>query len=231
MIRPPPPRRRAAARVRRPAAAAAQAGPAAQRPPPRPARPSARSEARSEGAGDSAEGAGPTVHVSALAGAGLALGTVPALGAVAVVGGALSIGRFRAEASFSYTLPAEAAFEDGGSGGGRVDLLGAALDACGWWAVGVWEPRGCVGGELGSIRASAFGVTDPGEADTMWLAARLGGGLAWAPRAVPAFRLWVALSGIVPWTRPRFVVEGRGPVFRPAVVSGRGSIGVELRFR
>lgn len=171
------------------------------------------------------------VRLAAHLAVGVGLGTVPDVGLVGALGVAIGYRRLRVEASFLYGLPSSRDLGGGAGGGGRFDLLAGSLDGCALLLRGLLSPRVCGGLEAGSLQGSAYGVSSPGSGSAPWLAARAGAALAWAPSPGPGLRLWLALFGIVPVERPVFVVEGRGPVYRPAAVSGRASLGVELRFR
>ena len=109
-----------------------------------------------------------------------------------------------------------------------MDLAAASVGTCRDFAGGRLEIGPCIGVEIGRLHAKGFGVTDPGEASELWVALKGGGALGWS--------LWswlslvLRLDAVVPLTRPRFVLEGVGPVHRASAVAGRAAAGVEVHF-
>jgi hypothetical protein len=111
--------------------------------------------------------------------------------------------------------------------GGNVGLSGAGLSLCYVpvaRALSLWS---CALGHGGAWRAWGVGISDPERQRRAWLAmsARVGAGLSLHERlsVVAAGDLQVLL------TRPRFVIDGVGTVYRPGPVGARFWGGLELR--
>jgi hypothetical protein len=113
------------------------------------------------------------------------------------------------------------------SAGVEVGLLAAGVQGCigGTSEVSVMA---CVGGEAGSLRADAFGVSRTQRAHPFW-AGLTGGGKVRTPARGP-LSAWVDLGMVLVWTRPRIELSPYGEVFRPAPVAGRVSAGVSYHF-
>jgi hypothetical protein len=86
----------------------------------------------------------------------------------------------------------------------------------------------CAGIDAQVVFASGFGAPQNYDTSAAWMSAA-GGALVRLPMTS-----WLALRGdadaIVPFSRPRFVVEGDGVVHKPAALGVRGGIGAELLF-
>gem|GEM_PF-6637179 len=113
------------------------------------------------------------------------------------------------------------------SAGVEVGLLTAGVQGC----IGVTSEvsvMACVGGEAGSFRADAFGVSRTQRAHPFW-AGGTGSGKIRIPAHGPV-SAWVDLGMVLVGTRPRVEVSPYGEVFRPAPVAGRVSAGVSYYF-
>ncbi|MBZ5714935.1 hypothetical protein [Nannocystis pusilla] len=88
-----------------------------------------------------------------------------------------------------------------------------------------------VGLELGALQAAGVGGDSNYGATTLWGAASLGAGLAWAPRALQGFAALVVLAeAAVALRRPRFVFTGDLEVHQVGPAAFRGFLLVEARF-
>jgi hypothetical protein len=85
-----------------------------------------------------------------------------------------------------------------------------------------------LGLEAGQIHVRGVRLVGPGDARTPWFAVVVSPGLAIVPREFVAVVLGLDL--LIPVTRPRFVVENAGEIFRPQPVGLRGTLGLEFRF-
>lgn len=85
-----------------------------------------------------------------------------------------------------------------------------------------------LGVEAGQIRVRGVQLIRAGDTRTPWAAVTLSTGLALVP--LPALAVVLGLDGFIPVTRPRFVVENVGEIFRPRALGLRVSLGIELRF-
>jgi hypothetical protein len=118
---------------------------------------------------------------------------------------------------------------DTSEAGARFAMLVVGVRGC--WAVarGTVELFPCAGADLQVMSARGFGATTTNlEASAAWVEAA-GGILVRVPVSS-----WLALradlDGLVPLTRPRFVVLGDGAVHKPAPLGARAGIGAELLF-
>jgi hypothetical protein len=148
---------------------------------------------------------------------------------------ALTPGRWRLEVGAEYWLTQTITMPPAPpnlSRGGKLDLFTVGIAGC--YAL-VRDERTridlmpCTGAEVGLFEGSAFGVSEPGSGATTWSAFKVGALGAW--RVVGPLGLRLDLDAIVPFSRPTFVIGGvNGIVHRPAPLSGRAGVGVELRF-
>lgn len=112
--------------------------------------------------------------------------------------------------------------------GGDFDLVDFGVRGCA--RLGARFTLGaCLGAELDRVHARGFGVTSPGEATRLWIAAR--GGAELGLRISEALFVPLHVDAVVPFSRPTFALENVGAVFRPAPVGVRASLGVTLHFR
>lgn len=180
--------------------------PGAPRTAPRPVAPGVRLALRLFGAGDVASLPAPSLGGGAAA--------------------ALDVGPVRAEVVGTW-LPGREARVGDGDAGAEVSLVAVTPRGCWVPHRGTVEVAGCLGLELGSLRAEAFGVSDPGVGSALWLAPHVGvlGGLELAPPV----RVVVGVEAAVPLARERFVLGGVGDVHEPPPVTARATVGLELR--
>jgi hypothetical protein len=156
------------------------------------------------------------------------VGTLPGAGFGAAGSAVLTLAALQLELGFTGLPSRSAHLAARPTAGGDVSLLAGTAAAC-WNALpkGIFELAPCLGWEVGDLRASGFGVTSPGSGDTLWSAARTGARFAWSPLARLAF--FLRAEAIVPVTRPTFVLQSVGAVFRPGPAAGRAGLGIELR--
>lgn len=155
------------------------------------------------------------------------LGAVPGpTGAVALAGGLLWP-RWRLELQATFLAPRTAG---GPPPAAQVGLLAGAVLGCGRLGRGAIEVPLCLGLEAGAMRGEARGITLGSPATSGWLAAVLGGGLAW--HIGRRWSVWAAAQLLLAPVTARFELgEGKGAreLFSPSVASGRLLLGVELR--
>jgi len=114
----------------------------------------------------------------------------------------------------------------------RAALFVGSAHACARLGRGALELPLCGGLELGGVRAAARGPTTAAATVGPWLGVVLGAGVAWHLRR--RLTLAAALQLVGGAVRPRFVLQGPGDaiiLFRPAAMSGRLLLGLELRLR
>jgi hypothetical protein len=146
------------------------------------------------------------------------------------LGGALHIAfqfeRVHVSATAVYWVPRDQALEGGGSAtfGWQTVAVAAGFDLLG----GPWHLGPSAGLEMGAMSAESFGVRAPGSATELWVAAL--GGAHSALDLARNVRIVLDAMASVPLRRPDFVIEGRGPVHRPAPLGGRIFLGAEWGF-
>ena len=110
----------------------------------------------------------------------------------------------------------------------RATLAAAGLHGCARVGRGRLEIPLCAGLELGGMRGSVDGA---GSATRWWLGVVVGAGVAL--RITRRLGLWTALEMVGSAVKPNFVARDPKPaqsLFKPAPVTGRLLLGVELRF-
>ncbi len=85
-----------------------------------------------------------------------------------------------------------------------------------------------LGLEAGQIHVRGVRLIDAGNDRTPWFAVVVSPGLTVAVHELVA--LVIGIDLLVPATRPRFVVENVGEIFRPSPIGLRGTLGLEFRF-
>ena len=159
----------------------------------------------------------------------------PELGAVPGITGGVGFGvgllwrRFRLELQGDYLAPRTITATRTSV---RASLLAGSVHGCVRLGRGALELPICGGLELGGMRGDARGPTADAATLGPWLAVVLSTGVAWHVR--PRLSLSATLQVVGGVVRSRFVLEGPGDailLFRPAPVSGRLMLGLELRLR
>lgn len=158
-----------------------------------------------------------------------ALGDVGALPAPAA-GGELSFGIRRcalgATAAVRGLYPRTGEAELDAGAGGDFWLLAAGGAAALRADLGALAIGGRAGLEAGAMSGRGVGINHPDAGRALWLAASGGVTLA-----VPLGARLAAVLGVdlvVPLRRPRFIIDDLGAVHRPAAVTGRAALGLEL---
>jgi hypothetical protein len=82
--------------------------------------------------------------------------------------------------------------------------------------------------EADVMTAKAEGVTQSLPHTEAWVSLGVGGGVFWPVTREIALRLGVEAAA--PLARPTFTVTGTSSVFKPGPISGKGAIGLEVRF-
>jgi hypothetical protein len=113
---------------------------------------------------------------------------------------------------------------------GRFGLETASARAC--WSPAieiVFELPVCLGMETGRVHGRAEPAFDTGPWEALWVAGIGGAGVAWIPREWLAIML--SADAVFAFERPYYTIGNfEAPLFRPARVSGRSFLGVEMRF-
>lgn len=165
------------------------------------------------------------VGMSALAGAGLLPGIATGLG--------LRSGWMNTDWALGLTARAwrqasETLSFDGQAGGtfGAYEL-GLRL----WRTVVDWphaKLRGGGGLDGSAIRGAGYGISDPARATALGFDLALGGEVGFY--VATNLALWLGAEGLVPTYRPRFVLEGRGQVWRREAAAVVLNFSVDYRF-
>lgn len=114
--------------------------------------------------------------------------------------------------------------------GGDFELTVASLRGCRTWKLGARVGAGpCVAFEGGIMTGEGKGILLPDAGKNSWFAARAGG-LLTAEAGISRLRWALSLDAEVPITHDEFAVDGVGVVHRNAVVTARGSVGLEASF-
>jgi hypothetical protein len=160
------------------------------------------------------------------AGAALDAGALPDVAVGLQAGAGITWRPIRVELAGTYWIAQQTRV--GGGKGADVSFASGSLGAGLAFAVGPFELGPAAGVELGRIHAEAFGVSNPGEATVLWAAATAGALAGWSFEPPLALRL--GIEAVVPFKRPRWVIEGVGAVDQPGPVGGRARLGLEARF-
>jgi hypothetical protein len=163
-----------------------------------------------------------------LALAGVDAGTLPAVSGFVSAAGALLVGPIRVELGAGFWPARAGSTAARPAAGGEVDLVAGTAGACYSFALGRVELGPCLAAEIGRLHAAGFGVSSPGEGAALWSAVKAGGLIAWAP--IDRIGLLLRLDAAIPLSRPAFVLENVGLVYRPGPVAGRAAAGIEVRF-
>ncbi len=159
---------------------------------------------------------------------GINTGATP--GVSATIGGAaaLGIGRFaRVELLGNYATPTRTRLTGTPTAGATVSLTSGGIRGCGVPGRSIVEIPLCLGVELGSMRATGFGVDDSRTTRSLWAALDLGTGLVIVP--TPRLALWLGLDGQLALVRPSFLIINGGEVWRSGPLGLRAWLGVEVR--
>ncbi len=112
--------------------------------------------------------------------------------------------------------------------GAEVSMLNAGILACRELPVSARVWRLCAGVEGDWARARGFGVQEARSVQKFGLAGVLGVGLS--IRISRLLSLGWNLEAVAPSSRPRFVLDNVGPVFRRSALGARTTLGLEIVF-
>lgn len=161
---------------------------------------------------------------------GVAAGATPSVAGGLLGAVVLELGRrARVEVGGSYWAPRRVRLDDGARAGAVVSLAAGGLRGCGVPGRGRFRFPLCLGGEVGSMRATGVDLAEVRSARSLWLALTSGGAVVFV--AHPRVAVWLGLDGLLALVRPQFVVDGGGEVWHARRGGIRGSLGVEVRFR
>jgi len=138
------------------------------------------------------------------------------------------LGPLQLEASALRLWPRERRLPNDATRGGRFELWGLAVDGCysaGWAKL---ELGPCVGMETGTVFGSGFGVDLPRQGKGLWLAAR--GMLRASYRVLPWLGTRLQAGAALPLSRPTYVLDNVGTVYRANFIALRGGLALEAYF-
>lgn len=159
---------------------------------------------------------------------GLAYGDLPGPGATLRLTPALVWPRVRLELEAAYMPVHRARFDDRPDVGVDLQLAAAAVRGCPVFRRGIVEIPICAGLEVGAMYGRGVGLPLAEDGRLPWAALHLMPALMLVPhRRVAVF---FAVEGVVALTRPRFVIQEVGAIYRASPGAVRGLIGVEARF-
>lgn len=156
-------------------------------------------------------------------------------GAMALPGGGFGVGagaalvrdRLRIDLSGAHWFERTGTVEGEPMAGGSFHLEVATLRTC--WRISKYIGAGCVGGELGLMRAAGFGVEQENAVRELWAAPMAS--LVGDYRLTESLRISAIADHGWALRRPRFTLSGLGQVHQPGRSALRFYLGVEARFR
>jgi len=158
-------------------------------------------------------------------GRGALPGVTPGLG----IRFAFAIAAFSAEVRAGLWSSRSVASPSDPAAGGTFRLIDVGAAACGHaFRTRRVSPGLCVAGIFMRLHADGYGVSNPGEAAAWWLAASTEASVRVGLTPRNALRL--AGEALIPAGNPRFAIAGVGPVFEPAAIWLRATMGWELHF-
>ena len=168
----------------------------------------------------------PPLHLDAALGGGLAVGTLPSLGAAVGLHLALHRPRWRVELGATYETPREAAAPSNPDVRGRFQLWSVDARGCPVLGRAALTVPLCVGLRVGLMHGVAVDLPARNPASSPWVAASLAPTLLWRPPTVAGGRLLLGLraEGSVSVTRPGFSTtadESATQVFRAGLLGGQ----------
>ena len=173
----------------------------------------------------------PSIDLRLNAWAGADIGSLPGLAPGLGALGSIALGAPRVSLGIAFWPDKAGTLDALPSAGSDVGLLAGDLGICAALLRNMpVEIAPCAAAEIGQIFAEGFGVSDPRRGAAVWIALKGGGALALRPFPKPFNNLGLTarIEAVIPLVRPRFVIEGIGPVHSPAYVAGRASLGIEI---
>jgi hypothetical protein len=171
----------------------------------------------------------PTPHSNAHTLAVFAAGVIdaatlpsPALGAQIGIGAKLGA-RMRIEVEWMY-YTSQSKTSATSNAGASFALWNVGARVCGAVVQAPVEISPCVGADAHNVQASGFGGKTNEDTSAIWTSGVGGVLVRWPVASWLALRAHVEAS--LAATRPRFIVEGDGPLHRPSALGARSGIGV-----
>jgi hypothetical protein len=136
--------------------------------------------------------------------------------------------RLRLDATFTALLPKSATTTERPSEGAHFFALEALMHSCVALTQRAVDLSPCAGAGAAWVHAEGFGSDSPSNGQAVIGLATLGA--LGSARVSDRFSLRIGAEGLVPLTRPSFVIDPIGLVHHPPPVELRGSLGAELHF-
>jgi len=111
----------------------------------------------------------------------------------------------------------------------EVSLLAGQARGCRTTDFQVAHGAACLGFEAGQFSAKSRDVSSPGTGSELWLAGLLGVEVE-LDLLRDTLGIWFRPELVVPFSRRGFAVAGRGRVYVPSIIEGRGAMGVRVAF-
>ncbi len=111
----------------------------------------------------------------------------------------------------------------------EVSLLAGQARGCRTTDFQVAHGAACVGLEAGQFSAKSRDVSSPGTGSELWLAGLLGAEVE-LDLLRDTLGIWFRPELVVPFSRRGFAVAGRGRVYVPSIIEGRGAMGLRVAF-
>ena len=146
---------------------------------------------------------------------------------VGIAGGVL-FPHLRLEPMLGYFAPRSTAIALHPNVGARFQLATAGARACSpFSADSVWLAP-CLGVGVDWLRARGFGAVITRDSSSWALVARAGLLAGWD--ISPIISTHIELEGLAPFSRPEFVVDGDGDVYRRSPLAAGAALGVDVHF-
>jgi hypothetical protein len=151
------------------------------------------------------------------------VGALPNAAAGGELGAALDYRGLRISALGALIVGSD---EQASGKGADFDLTLGALLLCGRQAIGPAVASLCLGLEAGQLNGAGVGVKNPRSGESFWWAPRLEPGVLWP--VAGNFSIFGRFGATLPRIRRTFVLDDTLLVHKPAALTGRLALGVEL---
>jgi hypothetical protein len=165
-------------------------------------------------------------HLSLAASLRVDSATLPRPVGGAELSAAWRAGALRLEAAGTYWFQQRDLLLQAPAAGGDFSMISAALRICTQFGGGSFAIGPCLAFNVDHVHANGYGAFEIAGGSTTWPGGALGGIAAW--RFVRWGMVRATADADAPFARPRFIVVNSDAQHRPAAVSMRLGIGVEL---
>lgn len=174
---------------------------------------------------------GPFVEAGARFGLGVGGRLLPGAGVGFAAAPFVGFRRLHARLAVQYWAPRDATLTDVSQAGATFQLVSVGVRGCPILATGRWRFPLCAGFDAGAMIGSGRGdaLASRTRATDAWTAIVLAPGVELA--LTPRVDLWAAFEGVFSLNRPRYHLDGGGPLHRAAGFGPRGLVGVAVHRR